>query len=366
MHVQSHEFDTQQENTLLMHARINERGNLEVRWRGRVDSMLDQYLKLNLTHLPLSDFSPYTLVYTGYPLTGGSISIASENTIASGKLKGMSELTLWQAEVGEKDKSRDPEYKISLKTALYLITDSKNCAVLKLPLKGDIQSPRFSYKRLIVKTVFNVLGQVALSPVAAIAAHSAKTSGLQDFIEVDARSAELKAAQYASLDQLALLWQENKQFRFALTQRLNLSEGMNDFMTTSLQFDYYLQRHPDTQPSDLMFMDKSDIYRIDVKSKDVKAFVNARLQEKGIAPGKKYMDNVDALYRQATLKRLADIMERRDEVVRDYLTRSLHLPQTAVTVASDSLSALASYSGKNGYQISIVVEDESAAGDAAQ
>ena len=235
-----------------------------------------------LTHLPLSDFSPYTLVYAGYPLEQGSISIASENTIQDGRLKGTNELLLFQPEVGKKDKTRDPEYKIPLKTALYLITDSKNCATLKLPVEGDIQSPRFSYKKLLVKAVFRVLGQAMLSPVAALARHSAKTDGLEDFIEIDPHTVELQAAQYALLDRLAALWQQNPQLRFTLRQQLDVKDHKSEFLVRTLQFDYYLSRHPEVEREDLMFMDKSEIFRVDVKSKEVKAYVAQRLHEAAV------------------------------------------------------------------------------------
>ena len=355
--LQSHEFDTQEENSVLMHARVNDRGKLEARWRGRIDSMLDQYLKLSLTHLPLSDFSPYTLVYTGYPLTQGSISISSENTIAGGQLQGTNELLLFQPEVGPKDKSRNPEYKIPLKTALYLITDSKNCANLKLPVKGNIQSPRFSYKRLVVKAVFNVLGQAMLSPVAALARHSAKTQGLGDFIEINPHTPELQAAQYASLDQLAALWKQNPQLRFTLRQQLDFKDFKTDFLTGTLQFDFYMSRHPEVDREDLMFMDKSEIFRIDVKSKEVKAFVEQKLREEGMTPKKKYMDNVEQLYLQPTLSRLQRTMERRNRVVADYLTRSVHVPDSVFTIASDTLSAQSAYDGKHGYRIELTLPE---------
>ncbi|MBP5259098.1 MAG: hypothetical protein J6Z12_00460, partial [Paludibacteraceae bacterium] len=154
--------------------------------------------------------------------------------------------------------------------------------------------------------------------------------------------------------------------RFVLSQHLNLKEGMTGFLTRSLQFDFYLSRHPEIEREDLMFMDKSDIFRTDIKSKEVKAFVEQRMREQGLVPKKKYMDNVDALYREATENRMQRVMERRNRVVSDYLTRSLHLPETACSVVSDSLPVIRQYAGRNGYQIGLILDGEIIEGSDSQ
>ena len=95
----------------------------------------------------MKPFTSYFDPIFAYRITGGNLSLVSQNVITNNNLKGANLLNIYDCEV-EKDKTvQKPEYKVPLKMALYIVKDKDDKISIDLPVSGNVNSPEFSYKR---------------------------------------------------------------------------------------------------------------------------------------------------------------------------------------------------------------------------
>ncbi|MBR4787209.1 MAG: DUF748 domain-containing protein [Bacteroidales bacterium] len=125
---------------------------------------------VSIANLDISDFSPYALHYLAYPAEKGILSFTSDVSIKDNWLDSQNALDIYKPTFGDKVKGLKPAAaKIPMKTAMYIITDRKGHVNMELPVKGDISSPEFSFRKIIWKTFTNLLVKIAASPVDMIA-----------------------------------------------------------------------------------------------------------------------------------------------------------------------------------------------------
>ena len=149
----SRNFNFNGENNVQLRALLNQMGKLNVVWKGHVTSLDNHNLTLMLNNLKLSDFSPYSIQFFGYPLENGTLSFNSQNIITNRNLKGINKLEIAEPKAGDKLKHFEPEIKhVPLKLGLYLLTDKDNKLAVDLPVSGSLDDPEFSYKRALFQS----------------------------------------------------------------------------------------------------------------------------------------------------------------------------------------------------------------------
>ena len=157
-------FSTQGVNDVELFAVLQDVGALRVKWNGNIEAQ-NHDLMLTLNNFNLKDISPYSLTFFGYPITDGKLSFRGQNIINNGMLKGTNKLSLYHPTVGNKRTDVDAEFGIvPLKLAMVVLTDREGKAEIDLPISGDIKSPQFSYGKIIVQALVNVLVKIAAAP----------------------------------------------------------------------------------------------------------------------------------------------------------------------------------------------------------
>ena len=151
-------------------ANLGNSGRLECQGHADVLDLHNADMDLSIENLDITEFTPYSLYYFAYPVTDGLLSFNTSLTIANNWLDSKNSLDIYKPAFGKKDKSLTPKAaKIPMKAAMYVITDRKGHVKMDLPVKGDVSSPDFSFKKVIWKTFVNLLVKVAASPIDFIA-----------------------------------------------------------------------------------------------------------------------------------------------------------------------------------------------------
>ena len=135
-------------------------GSAKLRWEGTLDDMNNQNITLWLTNLDLRDCGPYCEHYTAYPLTKGNLTFRSQNVIRNRYLDGTNHLDMFEPKVDKKRREIKAEMNIPLKQGLYVLKDKKGHVKMNLPVKGSLDSPEFSYRKIVLKAIGNVLLKV--------------------------------------------------------------------------------------------------------------------------------------------------------------------------------------------------------------
>ena len=212
----SRDIDFSKQNELTLDAKLQRTGSGHIRWKGSLQNLDNHNLMVALSNINLKDFTPYCEHFTAYPLTGGNLTFRSQNIIADRFLNGTNHLDIFQCEVDKKRKDLEPEFKIPLKLGLYILKDRKGHVKIDLPVKGNLDSPEFSYRKIVMKALGNVLLKVVTAPFSFLTGGGDNL----DRIEVDPLQFSLNTDQYATLDKVADILRDKPEMQIGLAQRI--------------------------------------------------------------------------------------------------------------------------------------------------
>lgn len=160
LNVTSENFSTADRNHIEIFAKLENKGTVEANYDGMLADQSNMLLSLKLQEIDLTDFSPLFTLYTGREVLGGTLSVESEITAINNNLNGSNRITLDNPKVQKlKGLTFKPEYRnLPLKTCLYLLTDKNGRCVMDIPIKGNMNNPKFNYR----KAVFNAFCKALL------------------------------------------------------------------------------------------------------------------------------------------------------------------------------------------------------------
>ena len=344
------------DNNARVFAQLPHGGTAAIIWRGNIDNWKQhQSLIFNIKNIQLADLSPYSVAYLGVPFTDGTFSFTSENNIRSSQLDGRNKVDLFNPEVGEKRKDVDPQVKIPLKAALYILKDKDGKVEIDVPVAGNIDSPEFSYMKVVWKTLGNLIVKVATSPFRA-AAKAMGTAGELDQIAFNPLQVQFTSEQYNILNKVVAVLQYDTNIVLDLEPQIDMEHSHKQQSLYLLKEEYYMMRHPDKAASDIppqtFLFDQIDA--ITLKDSGFVSFVRS----KGITakrPSDKEVQRLaERLYpREAAESSLELLAGYRNEALRRFFDQQ-GISERQITISQLNTDAL-----KSGYVInSMVIGDE--------
>ena len=208
-------------NNAKLRASLPGGGHLMVNWKGDLNNWKQyQELFLSVKGLDMTKLSPWAVAYTAQPIEDGVFGLSTRLTINNSQLDNQNKIDIFKARVGSRRKDVDPEVKIPLKTALYILRDKDDKILIDMPITGNVDSPEFNYMKLVWKTLGNLLVKVATSPVRALGNALGMSSDNLDFIAIDANQHGLSSENYHTLADLATLAKRDSLLVITLEQRM--------------------------------------------------------------------------------------------------------------------------------------------------
>lgn len=343
-------YDSRRRNTARLNAHLQNKGNLKVIWDGRLSDMKNQKFSIGVSNLPLETFTPYTLEYTGYPLKGGTITLDDRTNIENNRINSQNHILIYHPEAGEKDASVNPEFRVPLKTCLYLLTDMNNKISVNLPVTGNLDDPKFSYRKFVVKAVFNVLLKALASPITAIAnaANGGKGTDIADML-IEVNQFDFTASQYEQLDAVAELLNTKPELKIKLVQDINYPKAYEAFCLFALKRDYLLSNGAE-KPS------FKDIHKVDTRSEKVKMFLWDKVKKSGADYHADVTKDAATIYGEPAEQLLLRGVAVRDSLVDSYLSR-MGVPDSNYEVVRLAPDSIKRCTGANKYHISVDLID---------
>jgi hypothetical protein len=117
----------------------------------------------------MSRLTPYSGKFAGRKIDSGKLAVDLKYKINQSRLEGENQIVVERLKLGERVESPDA-VDLPLDLAIALLEDSNGVIDLGLPVRGDLDSPEFSYGALIGKAVVNLLTKIVTSPFRAIGA----------------------------------------------------------------------------------------------------------------------------------------------------------------------------------------------------
>jgi len=158
-------------------------------------------LAMKFQNIELTTFTPYAGRFMGYPILKGKLSLDLKYLVQGRKLAAENKVLANQLTLGPKVDSPDATH-LPIRLAIALLKDKDGNIDLDLPVHGDLDDPKFSIGRIVLKVLLNLITKAVTSPFKLIGA----LVGGHDEDLGDASFAfgsdSLDAANRARLDQL--------------------------------------------------------------------------------------------------------------------------------------------------------------------
>ena len=333
-------------NDVSFAASMGRTGTVEARWRGKMDDINNQNLIANLTNVDLSEFSPYFSPMFAYNITGGNCTLVSQNVIKGGNITGTNRLTVMNCTVEKDNAMKTAEFNVPLKTALYVVKDKNGKIDIDLPVAGNINSPEFSYKKIIVKTLVNFLVKVGQAPFKAL---SGLFGGRENIDEVafDPTVNTLSAENYSQLNEIAKMMEQRPELKATLTQEINYTDAMEIMALKLLKTDCYLASHAGKTAATLEPIDQDAIEKMAEKDSTLVAFANAAAAniDPSVA-GKPVGKIAMAVCSARAVSVLDEYARTRQTVMAEYIKRILPGDSTRIVPLYAPYDATQDYKGK--------------------
>ena len=344
------DFNLNADNAVKLQAKLNQTGRLNMIWQGNLHGLENHDLTLMLNNVKFTDFSPYAMQWFGHPLENGTLSFHSQNKITNGALEGINKVQVASPQVGDKLDNVDAPYgKVPLKLGFYLLTDKNNNANLDLPISGNLNDPKFSYRKALLKVLGNLLVKVATSPFRLLASDD----DLQ-FIPFDVLQSDFTASEYAMIDEVVATLYTHPDMGVVLEEKVQYENTVQHLCNMQLQRDYYLYSHPEIDSTGIDFLTNESIRSIKLNDKGLCDFA-AQYSEKRKLHSKKDVASVAwAVYHERSEQLVPRLMARRSEQLSHYLhdIKGLSPEQVTVTLIDDSL--MRSYDKPSRYELHVV------------
>ena len=151
-------------NHITADAQLGREGRLRFWYDGRTMDGSNLHMVVQADHIDVKDFSPYTLQMFGNEVSRGTMSVNLMYDTKNGRMLGQNHIVVRDPKVEKKRRNVDSEMNIPFRTGVYILTDKNNVLDIDLPVKGNIEDPKFSYKRLLFRTMGKFLVKVVSSP----------------------------------------------------------------------------------------------------------------------------------------------------------------------------------------------------------
>lgn len=343
-------------NKAKINSTLKNGGTITFNYEGELADFSNTDLLLSIKNLDLKVFTPYSLQYFGYPLQKGILSFSSVNNIRENMLDGRNNLNIAKCEVSNKQKDPKPEYNIPLKTALYLIKDVNDRIKMDLPVQGDINSPEFSYKKIIFKTLTNLLVKVAVSPVSFLANSLGFSSDKLKNLPFEAVQNDFTPEQLTQINQLSEIIKAKPEMTLVMEQFVNRQQSKIGLAQFFVKRNYYLQQHPEKTPETLLPIDFNIIIETDTKDIHFQTWVNNQVSEELKTA---YLDDqVLSLADSVQLNQLTNqLIDRRNQLLKGYLLRQ-GVAEKCLRISTANDEKSAGYNGKTEYTINMIFEGD--------
>lgn len=164
------------------------------------ESFTDLHVAFNNVLVP--PLSPYTATFAGRKVESGKLWLDLDYKVQDGQLLGKNDIRLADFTLGERVDAPGA-MNLPLDLAVALLTDSKGQINLSVPVRGDLENPKFSVGSAVRQVIGNLIQRIVTAPFRAIAnLFGGGNSDAMARVDFQAGSAALRPDQREKLDAL--------------------------------------------------------------------------------------------------------------------------------------------------------------------
>lgn len=175
--------------------------------------------------IELTDLTAYSVKYTGYPITKGTLTVDVHYTLANQNLTATNHIFLDQLTFGDRVESSTAK-NLPIRLAVAILKDSKGQINLDIPVSGSLNDPQFSLGGIIFHAFMNILEKAITAPFRLLAGAiggiaSAGSNEDLSYVEFAPGRATLDTASQKRLDSVAAALNARPALKLSITGRVD-------------------------------------------------------------------------------------------------------------------------------------------------
>ncbi len=124
-------------------------------------------LTVSFQNVEMTPLSPYSATFAGRKIASGTLNLNLEYKIQNSELLGANKVVLEQFTLGERVKAPNA-INLPLDLAIALLTDTEGKIDVAVPVKGNVDNPKFSYGHVIRQALVNLITKIVTAPFRAL------------------------------------------------------------------------------------------------------------------------------------------------------------------------------------------------------
>ncbi len=206
---------------LVVQGKLNENSLLDI--NGSINPLtpvafLD--IKAKADAVQLTQLSPYSGRYAGYPITGGVLNVDVHYLLDQRKLTADNHIFIEQLTFGQRIDAPGVSH-LPVKLAVALLKNAQGQIDVHIPVSGSLDDPKFSMGGLIWHAFVNLIARAATSPFRLLASIGGGKHQDLGYVEFAPGSAVLNEAAQARLIKLVKLLQQKPSLKLDITGRMD-------------------------------------------------------------------------------------------------------------------------------------------------
>jgi hypothetical protein len=170
--------------------------------------------------IELTNLTPYSAKYAGYPITKGKLNVDLHYQLANDQLTANNHIFIDQLTFGD-HVDNDTATKLPVKLAISLLKNSRGEIDVDIPVSGSLSNPEFSIGGLIWHAVLNLLQKAVTAPFSLLA-HAFGGNGEElGYVEFDAGSSVLSDTSQKKLDTIVKALTDKPSIRLDIIGRVD-------------------------------------------------------------------------------------------------------------------------------------------------
>ncbi len=204
-------------------------------------------IKAKADAIELTGVSPYTVKYTGYPITKGTLTVDVHYLLDTGKLTADNHIFIDQLTFGDHVESPDAT-NLPIRLAVSLLKNSKGQIDVRIPISGSLSDPQFSIGSIILGAFMNLIVKAATAPFSLIASAFGSVTGggaPQDlaYIEFKPGYSTLTPESQQKLDTVAKALADRTALKLNIEGRVDPKFDTDGYKEASLDHSIQVLRH---------------------------------------------------------------------------------------------------------------------------
>lgn len=168
----------------------------------------------------LTNLTPYSAKYAGYPITKGKLTMDLHYLLDQGKLTADNHIFIDQLTFGDRVESKDAT-NLPVRLAVALLKNSRGEIDVRVPVSGSLDDPQFSIGGVILRAFVNLIARAVTAPFSLLASAFGGGGEELGYIEFDPGTSNISQASIAKLDKLATALKDRPSLKLDIVGRVD-------------------------------------------------------------------------------------------------------------------------------------------------